>query len=47
MIEDYEVPEYCVKKDKGNGVMWWTIDHQKSKKWLEVKGFLLLEEGGG
>ena len=47
MIEDYEVPEYCLKKDKGNGVMWWTIDHQKSKKWLEVKGFLLLEEGGG
>lgn len=47
MIEKYEVPDDCLKKDKDNGVTWWTIDHQKSKKWLEDKEFLLLEVAGG
>jgi len=36
-----------VKKEKANGVMWWVIDHQKSKKWLEDKEFLMLEDAGG
>jgi hypothetical protein len=47
MLEKYEVPSDCVKKEKSNGVMWWTIDHQKSKKWLEDKEFLMLEDAGG
>ena len=47
MLEKYEVPSDCVKKEKFNGVMWWTIDHQKSKKWLEDKEFLMKEDAGG
>jgi hypothetical protein len=47
MIEKYEIPSECVKKEKSNGVMSWTIDHQQSKKWLEDKEFLLGEVGGG
>jgi hypothetical protein len=47
MLEKYEVPSDCVKKEKSNGVMWWTIDHQKSKKWPEDKEFLMLEDAGG
>ena len=47
MLEKYEVPSDCVKKEKFNGVMWWTIDHQKSKKWLEDKEFLIREDAGG
>ena len=41
MIEKYEVPQTCLKKEKKDGFMVWRIDHRACKSWLEEREFLL------
>lgn len=41
MVEKYDVPQTCLRKEKKDGVIVWTIDHQACKSWLEEREFLL------